>query len=591
MKKVTTNYLALMLATAFVAGGCGSLQKMADNANLVERNVSPNPLEMHAGKVPVNISVNFPAKYFNKKAYLVFTPVLKSETTGDSLNMKSQTLQGEKVKDNNPVISYKSGGSYVYTDTLDYSDPYRVSDLKINIKATQDGESVNVMSMKIADGVNVTPLLVEKGLKVDNGASGNTGTGRTIDAKIAKPTSSITTKDLTVYYPMEKSTLTKAEQKKSDISNFVQQVADVANDPKTNLKSIQVSSYASPDGPEDMNSNLVASRGNNSASFVKDQLKKIDGTQGNDFIQKQTTSAEDWEGFKKATENSDLKDKDLILRVLSMYSDPNVREREIKNISAAYGALKNDILPKLRRSEIKAVCQSAEKSESEIANLAATNPGELTQEEALYASTSKSTNDNAKETVLKNYTERFPNDWRGHNNLGNVYIRENKFDDAETELNKALSIDGNQAAVYNNLGVLYLAKGDEEKAKEYFTKAKNMGGSEEAGYNLGVLNIKNAEYAQAVSNFGSTPTFNKSLAQTLNKSYGDAASTINGVESEDGWAYYLKAVIAARQDKESDVISYLKTAISKDSSIKDYAKGDVEFVKFFDNDAFKSLVN
>lgn len=588
MKKVTVNYLALMIATAFVATGCNGLKKMADNANTIQRNIQPQPLEMHAGKVPVSITVTFPAKYFDKNAYLICTPSLSSATESKEVKFKSTTLQGEKVKDNNPTIKYKTGGSYTYKDTIDYDPAFKKSDLMLSFKATKNGESVDVTSFKIGDGIIVTPLLVEEGLKVDNG--GEAGTGRTIDAKVPKPTSSETSKDLTVYFPMQKSDMTSAEQKKNDVKAFVQAVTEVANDANTELKSIQVASYASPDGPEDMNSNLVEGRGKTSVNFVKNQLKKVEGTQTDNFIQRQTTQAEDWDGFRKATENSDLKDKALILRVLSMYSDPTVREREIKNISEAYTELKSDILPKLRRAEIKAICQSAEKSEDEIVKLAGSNPDELTQEEALYASTSKQANLDTKINVLENYVNRFPNDWRGFNNLGNAYIAKNELGKAQTNFDKALNLNSNEGAIYNNLGVLALANGDEEKAKEYFTKAKNMGGSEEAGYNLGVLNIKNAEYPQAVSNFGSTPTFNKALAELLNKNNGGAKSTINSVDSDEAAVDYLKAIIAAKNGSKDEAISNLKSACKKESAWKDYAKTDEEFLQFFEDDAFKSVV-
>ena len=367
MKKVSVNYLALMIATAFVAGGCNGLKKMANNANLIQRSITPSPLEMHAGKGPVSITVSFPAKYFDKKAYIVCTPSLKSElNSGAEIKMKSASIQGEKVKDNNPVIPYKAGGSYTYKDTLDYSDPYRRSDLILNMKATKGSETVDIADIKIGDGVNVTPLLVEEGLKVDNGvvagANNNgkeAGSGRLVEVKVEKPKSSTMTKDLTVYYPMQKAALDKKEQKKNEVSSFVADVKAAANDANTNLKSIQVASYASPDGPEDMNANLVDQRGKTGEGFAKDQLKKVEGA--SNIISRQTTQAEDWEGFKKEAEASNLKDKDLILRVLSMYSDPNVREREIKNISAAYTGLKTSVLPKLRRSEIKAVLKPKKK--------------------------------------------------------------------------------------------------------------------------------------------------------------------------------------------------------------------------------------
>ena len=595
MKKVSANYLALMIATAFVASGCNGLKKMANNANLIQRSITPSPLEMHAGKVPVSITVSFPAKYFDKKAYIVCTPSLKSElNSGAEIKMKPASIQGEKVKDNNPAISYKNGGSYTYKDTLDYSDPYRRSDLILNMKATKGSETVDIADIKIGDGVNVTPLLVEEGLKVDNGViSGanngkNAGSGRLVEVKVDKPKSSVATKDLTVYYPMQKAALDKKEQKKNEVSTFVADVKAAAEDANTNLKSIQVASYASPDGPEDMNANLVDQRGKTGEGFAKDQLKKVEGA-GN-IVSRQTTQAEDWEGFKKEAEASNLKDKDLILRVLSMYSDPNVREREIKNISAAYTGLKTSVLPKLRRSEIKAILETKEKTNSELMSLAKSAPAQLSKEEALYASTLADLDPQTKINLLKDYTSKNPNDWRGFNNLGVNYVKTGDMASAKTQFEKAKSIDGNQGAVYNNLGVVDYSNNQVEGAKENWNKAKNFG-SQEAGYNLGVINIREGEYDKAVVNFGTVPTFNKALAETLNRSTADAKSTLNNVESEDAWVDYLKAIVAAKNSDKDGVIDNLKNDCKKNSELKNYAKNDVEFIRYFEESAFKAIVD
>ena len=594
MKKVTVNYLALMIATAFIAGGCNGLKKMAQNANTIQRSITPNPLEMHAGKVPVNITVSFTANYFDKKAFLVCTPSVKSQKTSDEIKMKPATLQGVKVKDNNTVIDYKAGGSYTYKDTIDYADIYKRSDLMLSMKATKGTETVDVADIKIGDGINVTPLLVEEGIKVDDNlvnktaAGSSNAAGMTVEAKIAKPTSSISTKGVTVYYPMQKAALDKKEQKKTDVSTFVSDVQQAAGDENVKIKSIQVASYASPDGPEDMNEKLVDQRGKTGENFAKDQLKKVDGA--NNVISRQTTQAEDWEGFKKEAEASDLKDKDLILRVLSMYSDPNVREREIKNISAAYTGLKSSVLPKLRRSEIKAVLETKEKTEAELINLAKSDPSQLSQEEALYTSTLPNLDVDTKINLLNDYVSKYPNDWRAYNNLGVNYIKKNDLASAKTQLEKAKSIDANQSAVYNNLGVVDLANGDIEAAKEDLGKGKNLG-SDEAGYNLGVINIREGEYAKAVANFGSRPTFNKALAETLNKNTSAAASTLNSVESEDAWIDYLKAVVAARNNNEDGVVSNLKNAVKKNSDLKNFAKEDVEFIRYFDEANFKAIVD
>lgn len=583
-----------MLATAFLASGCNGLKKMAATSDLVQRSITPNPLEMHAGRVPVSITVTFPPKYFDKKAYLICTPTLKSDHFDDEIRMKNATLQGSSVKDNNTTISYKTGGTYTYRDTIDYSDHFRSSDLVLNMKATKGSTTETVCDIKIGDGVNVTPLLVQEGIRVDNGNEPNANAkptanaGLLMDVSVPKPTSSLATKNLTMYYPMQQSSFDRKEQKKSEVADFVAAIQEAAEGANTSVKSIEVASYASPDGPEDMNQKLVDQRGKTGEKFTQDQLKQIEGI--GDVLSRQTTQAEDWEGFKKMMESSDLRDKDLILRVLSMHSDPAKREREIKNIAAAYTSLKSDVLPKLRRSEINAVLQTKEKSDSELADLAKSNFDELTQDEAIYAATIPSIDNAAKIDILKKYTAKYPNDWRGFNNLGTALIRDGQLAEGTTQLTKAKSIDANQAMVYNNLGVIDLANNDAPKAKENFSKARNIG-CDEAGYNLGVINIRDGEYDKAVANFGSKPSFNKALAQVLSKNVSDASATIRALNSQDAYVDYLKAIIDAKNNNEDGVMKNLKEACKKNSDLMDYAEFDVEFIRYFEQPNFKAIVH
>jgi Flp pilus assembly protein TadD len=332
----------------------------------------------------------------------------------------------------------------------------------------------------------------------------------------------------------------------------------------------------------------VDQRGKTGETFTKDQLKKVEGA--DQVVSRQTTQSEDWEGFKKMMESSNLRDKDLILRVLSMYSDPNTREREIKNIAAAYTSLKSDVLPKLRRSEINAVLQTNGKSDSEIASLAKSNFDELTQDEALYATTMASIDNKEKIAILKKYTAKYPQDWRGFNNLGTALIRDGQLADASTQLTKAKTIDANQSIVYNNLGVIDIANNNMPKAKENFSKARNIG-CEEAGYNLGVINIRNGEYDKAVANFGSKPSFNKALAQVLSKNVSDASATIRALDSQDAYVDYLKAIISAKNNNEDGVMKSLKEACKKNPDLMDYAEFDVEFIRYFEQPNFKAIVH
>ena len=595
MKKKTVNYLALMLATAFLASGCNGLKKMAANSDLVQRSITPNPLEMHAGRVPVSITVTFPPKYFDKKAYLVCTPTLKSDNFGGEIKMKNATLQGSAIKDNNTTIDYKTGGTYTYKDTIDYSDHFRSSDLVLNMKATKGTKTEDVCNIKIGDGVNVTPLLVQEGVRVDNGVDQNASpaakaaanAGLLIDVNVPKPTSSLTTKSLTMYYPMQQSTFNPKEQKKSEVEGVEGYVQHDRRRERACARIDPGKGYAEEPYAEE-NQKLVDQRGKTGEQFTKNQLKKVEGA--SNVISRQTTQSEDWEGFKKMLESSNLRDRDLILRVLSMYSDPTTREREIKNIAAAYTSLKSDVLPKLRRSEINAVLQTKEKSDAELADLAKSNFDELTQDEALYASTMPSIDNAAKIAILRKYTAKYPQDWRGFNNLGVALIRDGQLADAQTQLTKAKSIDANQAIVYNNLGVIDLANSDAPKAKENFSKARNIG-CDEAGYNLGVMNIRDGEYEKAVANFGSTPSFNKALAQVLAKNVSDASRTISQVNSQDAYVDYLKAIISAKNNNEDGVMKSLKEACKKNPELMDYAEFDVEFIRYFDQENFKSIVH
>lgn len=591
MKKFTIQLAALVLI--FALGGCG-LGKMVDNANLVQYQVNPDPLEMHAGKVPLEINVTFPENYFNKKAYLVITPNLKSVDGQNELGFNSQTLQGEKVSDNNPVIPYKAGGSYTYVDTVPYDAAYRLSDLELKISANKggNGKDYSFVSVKIGNGIITTPELVDEGLKVDNGTQGNTGNGlmKTLSPTVDLPKSRTETQSLVLYYPMQKSNLNSKEQKKDEVNEFLNNVKDLKTNTDIVFKDMSIASYASPEGPQDMNADLVEGRGDNSQKFMTSKFEKeeVEGADKDDFMKRTTTPDEDWDGFKKAVQESNMDDKDVILRVLSMYSDPDVREREIKNLSAVYDELRNDILPQLRRSEIIATYETRQKSGEELINLGKTNPTSLSQVELFYGAQVAEGND--QETIYKSYNSQYASDWKGFNNLGVYYIANNQLDDAEAQLQKAENADANNATIINNMGVLYWAKGDYDKAAEYFKQAAQINPSDDINYNLGVICIKKGKYESAVEKFGSTPSFNKSLAQTLAGNNTDAINTLSSVKSEEAYSYYLKAVEAAKNSDDNGVFTNLKTAINKDADIKAYAKDDMEFGRYFEDETFKSLV-
>lgn len=584
--------LLLLLATAvmLVFNGC-ALKKMVKNANLVTYNVTPNPIEYKAGNVPVGISVNFPAKYFAKKAYLVATPIITTKDGSKELPLKSFTLQGEGIKDNNPVIPYTSGGSYNYTDEIPYDPAFRNSDLiiKVGVNKGGAGKTLSFASVKIAIGIITTPLLVDEGLKIDNGTVGNTGKGMmsVVVPTISLPQPQPEKQSLVLYYPLQQSKLDSKEQKKVDIDSFIKKLSVKMSNPDMKFDGINVAAYASPDGPQNLNSGLVKGRGDNSTDFLKNKFKS-QKVNAQDFMTRQTTPDEDWEGFKNAVQQSNMQDKELILRVLSMYSDPDVREKEIKKMSKVYDELRKDILPKLRRAEIVATYQTRQKTADELVSLGKTDPNRLSQDELFFAGQTATGMD--KEMIYKTYNEKYPQDWRGFNNLGVYYIQNNQLTEAELQFQKAENIDANNASVINNLGVLYYAKGDFTKAEEYFKKAAGINPSDKINYNLGVIFIKQGKYAEAVQKFGASASYNKSLAQVLNGLTKESISTINNVNSQEAFYFYLKAVEYARDNDKTQCINNLKQAIAKNADLKNYAKDDVEFRALFNDEDFKSIV-
>lgn len=591
MRKAVVFFSVLFLA-ALTFSGCNELKKMVKNADQVDYNSNPSPLEMHAGQIPVDVSVKFPPKYFGKKVKLVISPYLVADDGSKEIAFAKQTVQGEKFLDNNTSISYKEGGTFSFQDTVPYEDALRMSDLELRFQiSSMKGQSAEITKVKITDGVITTPELVEPGMAVDNdGAT----VGRMVQKTISKPTTSSRDSIVEIYFALQNDRVKPSELSKTEMDSLFAFIAKTAEDPKKEIKGLKISSYASPDGPIDLNEGLVEGRGKNTQSAIEKKLesKKIEALKDKSITTMETTPAEDWDGFKKLVEQSDMDDKELILRVLSMHSDPVKREEEIKKLAAVYDELRKDILPMLRRSRIKFEFQDKDRTESELISLGASNPDVLSKDELFYAA-SKEENDGKKISMYKTYTSKYPNDWKGWNNLGAAQVREGKMSEAETSFNKVLSVNADNPAAYNNLGVIALAEGDEEKAIEYFEKAEENGCKDPAlGYNMGVIYIMHGKYAEAVEKFGTQATFNRALAETLSGDNSAAINTLNSMStSDDAIFYYLKAVTAAKDGNEEEVIENLKVATSKDSDLKEYAANDLEFRKYFDKAAFKDVIN
>ena len=570
MKKIR-SYFILILAAAFLSS-CSGLNKMKKEAGDIKYEVTPKVLEAHGGLVNVTIKGTFPEKYFNKKATLTVTPVL-TYTGGETAFEKVQVLQGEKVTANNKVITY-TGGDFTYTDKIPYKDAMKMSELVLRTTATIKEKSLDFEPVKLADGVIATSTLVEKH-------------ARPIVMKDNYVRIVPETKMADINYVINQATIRSSELKAEDVALLKEYIAAVSVDPNKQLKGVVVSSYASPDGKFDENEKLSGKRGISADKMFKKEFAKIEAAQAEGFFNSLTT-AEDWEGFKTEVENSTIQDKDLILRVLSMYSDPEVREKEIKNMSSAFEALKTDVLPKLRRSKLMVNVENIGRTDEQILAQMKADPKVLSLEEMLRAG-SLTTDANEKLSFYKAVADAYPKCIRAHNNVGTVLLSQGKPDEAIAALDKAKAIENNDV-VKNNTAFAYILKGDMVKAEELFNSM--TAATPESKWGLGVIAITKGEYDKAVNNFGTEPCFNLALAQLLKGDVSKAKATLDSMKEmcECGKPSYLKGIVGARLDDKTYMVNGLKEAIGFKPEWKAYAKTDLEFAKFFSDSAFTGLV-
>ena len=561
-----TKKLYLPLLMAMVVALFSSCSKKMGELSADYFTVTPQVLEAVGGKVPATINGKFPEKYFNKKAVVEVTPVLK--WNGGEAKGQPATFQGEKVEGNDQTISYKMGGSYTMKTSFDYVPEMAKSELYLEFKATIGKKVVTIPAVKVADGVISTSELVNNTLGNANPALGEDAFQRIIKEK----------HDANIMFLIQQANIRSSELKTA--KEFNKEVANVNEAANKKISNIEVSAYASPDGGVSLNTTLAENREGNTTKMLSKDLKKakIDAPIDAKY------TAQDWEGFQELVSKSNIQDKELILRVLSMYQDPAQREQEIKNISSVYKTLADEILPQLRRSRLTLNYEIIGKSDEEIAKLASSNPSELNVEELLYAATL--TNDPAKqEAIYTQATKQFPNDYRAYNNLGKLAYQAGNVDKAESYFKKAASVNASPE-VNMNLGLISLIKGDKAAAETYFGKAA---GTKELGESMGNLYIAQGQYERAVNSFGDSKTNSAALAQILAKDYNKAKNTLANVERPDAYTDYLMAVLGARTNNSSMVTSSLKSAVAKDPSLAKKAATDLEFAKYFTNADFMSI--
>ena len=557
-------YLPLVALLVLALSSCGKMGELSSDYFTT----NPEVLEAIGGKVPVTINGKFPEKYFKKNATVEVTPVLRWK--GGEAKGQPAVFQGEKVEGNNQTIAYKAGGSYTMKASFDYVPEMANSELYLDFKITKGKKSYTIPSVKIADGVIATSEL-------PTAASSNASYANDAFQRIIKDAQTAN-----IMFLIQQANLRNSELNSDDIKEFHKKVAEINADTKNyKLNNIEISAYASPDGGVELNTGLAENREANTEKYMERQLKK--GKIDTNLDAKYT--AQDWEGFQELVSKSNLQDKDLILRVLSMYNDPEQREAEIKNISSVYSTLAEVILPQLRRSRLTLNYDVIGKSDEEIASLADSDAKQLNIEELLYAATL--TNDPAKqEAIFTKATQIYPNDYRAYNNLGKLAYQAGDLDKAEGYLKKSLSIK-DSAEANMNMGLVALRKGDKAAAETYLGKAS---GTKELNEALGNLYIAQGQYDRAVNAFGDTKTNSAALAQILAKDYNKAKSTLSSIAKPDAYTDYLMAVVGARTNNSSMVMDNLKKAVAKDSSLAKKAASDLEFSKYFTNADFMNII-
>ena len=528
---------------------------------------TPQVLEAVAGQVPVTINGQFPMKYFNKKAVVEVTPVLRWNG-GEAVGTPA-VFQGEKVEGNDPTISYKMGGNYTMRTSFTYVPEMAQSELYLVFNAKIGNKVVNIPAVKIADGVIATSELINNTIGSANLANGDDAFQRIIKDKFEDRIMFLINS-----YDVRSSQLKKA-------TTFNSEAVAVNDAPNKQITSIDIAATSSPDGGYELNDKLSDNRMKATEKVVDRNMKrsKLDSPVDASY------TAQDWEGFQELVSQSNMQDKELILRVLSMYRDPATREQEIKNMAAIYEELANSILPQLRFSRLTLNYEIIGKSDEEIIALFQTNPGELNIEEILYSST-LTKNPTEQEAIFLETIKLYPNDYRAYNNLGKLAYQNGNYDAALAYFNKANSIQS-APEVNMNLGLMSLLQGDKAAAEAYFGKAA---GAPELNESLGNLYVAQGQYERAVNAFGDTKTNSAALAQILAKDYNKANQTLLAVPVPNAYTDYLMAVLAARTNNVNLVTTSLKSAIAKDPSLAKKAATDLEFAKYYTNTAFINTI-
>ena len=549
--------LLLLSSAAVVLTSCSGKLGALSSDNFT---VTPNPLETQAGKVPATITGSFPANYMKKKAVVQVIPELRFN--GQSAVGQGATFQGESVLGNDQTINYKMGGVYDMKTSFNYQPEMQESELYLTFNARVGKKTVKIPDVKVATGVLATSELYKRTLTSANAALSPDAFQRIVKQE----------QEANIKFLIGQANLRKSELQNNSVQEFVRLLQDIAAKQETlRLDNVEVTGFASPDGGFDINDRLASNRRAVAQKYVDQQMQNT-GASGS--IDTKYT-AEDWDGFKQLVQASNIQDKDVILRVLSMYQDPEEREAQIRNISSAFRELADGILPQLRRSRLIANYEVIGRSDDQIKDQLQRDARQLSIEELLYAGGQLYADnaDKAKEAYQK-ATQVYPNDARAYNNLARLAYAKGNYAEAKQMVEKALSIDRNQPEANANQGMLALINGDLSTAESLIAKATGANGYNEV---LGNLHLAQGKYAQAAQDLSGVASNSAALAQILNKNYQEAINTLSSIKNGDGITDYLMAIAYKRINNGSQANTYLQKAIEKDPTLASYAAKDLEF--------------
>lgn len=519
----------------------------------------PNPMESHAGEVAVTVNGVIPEKYMKKKAVITITPELRF--ADKAVRGNSTTLQGEKVAGNDQTISYLLGGTFPLKSTFKYQDGMEKSELYLVFDAMLGKKIVEMPAVKVADGVVSTSEFYRSTVKSAAPCISPDAFKRVTEER----------QEANIRFLIQQATLRKSELENNSVTEFVKLIQKIGQDPEgINVNNIEISAYASPDGGLKLNEKLANARQKATEGYLSKQMKdaKVDTPIDAKY------TAQDWEGFQQLVAASDIQDKDVILRVLSMYNDPEEREQQIKNISAGFRELADGILPQLRRARLTINYEVIGRNDEQIESQLTTDATQLSVEEMLYAATL--TEDlNRQEQIYKQTTTVYPNDCRAYNNIAAIEFAKGNYAEAKKYIKKAQALNPKNAEATANLALMSLTDGNVSEAEQYLAQSANAEGVNEA---LGNLALAKGNYAQAEQYFKGISSNSAALAQILNRNYAQAATTLNSIAKPDGNTHYLQAILAARQGNKSAVAAALESAFAKDPSLKTKAAQDLEFL-------------